>query len=229
MNIKEALQQLDVDNDEQWTADGLPKVDVVSELVDETVTRKDIIDAAPQFTRENPEVETEDSQETSTNSSEESSNETETDVSTDTEDLNLNPIELEYVTVSDPVAFSQVHLQGRTKEEIETLLNTIDADEVTSQRKIADEKNRLEKINDVRSVVRTYYDTLFPGPTFEENQKSVINSEANRRRDNALKTQSIVGKLTEKDVQELSGMSPVDFALRRKTGFGVNRPSVPKS
>ena len=52
MEIVEALAQLDVTNDKHWTGDGLPKVDVVANLVgDDKLTRALIVDAAPEFNR----------------------------------------------------------------------------------------------------------------------------------------------------------------------------------
>lgn len=57
MNIREALSQLDSMEDEHWTTDGAPKVEAVSELVGEKVSRQDIIDTAPHFSRENMELE----------------------------------------------------------------------------------------------------------------------------------------------------------------------------
>lgn len=51
MEILEVLKLLDPKNDEQWTADGLPKVDVVAELVGSEVTRTQITDALPDFNR----------------------------------------------------------------------------------------------------------------------------------------------------------------------------------
>lgn len=53
MNISEALAELDGMDDDQWTADGAPKIDAVSGLVGDKVSRQDIIDAAPEFSREN--------------------------------------------------------------------------------------------------------------------------------------------------------------------------------
>lgn len=50
--IQAALAQLDPLDDDQWTADGAPKVDTVAELVGGAVTRKDIVEAAPHFNRE---------------------------------------------------------------------------------------------------------------------------------------------------------------------------------
>lgn len=49
--ILEALLQLDPTNNDQWTSDGLPRVEVVSELSGLTVTRKDVTDAKPGFSR----------------------------------------------------------------------------------------------------------------------------------------------------------------------------------
>jgi hypothetical protein len=59
MDIREALSQLDTLNDDHWTSEGAPKIDAVKELLGGPVTRQDIINAAPHFSRENPIVEEE--------------------------------------------------------------------------------------------------------------------------------------------------------------------------
>ncbi len=52
MNIKEALKTLDPIDDEQWTADGMPRVDVVAKMVEnDELKRVEITAAAPDFTR----------------------------------------------------------------------------------------------------------------------------------------------------------------------------------
>ena len=53
-DIKAALESLDAGNDDHWTSDGLPRVDVVEELVGSDVTRADLKKAAPEFTRTAP-------------------------------------------------------------------------------------------------------------------------------------------------------------------------------
>lgn len=51
--ILEALKQLDPLNDDHWTSDGAPRMDAVESIVgDKSITRKDIIDAAPGFNRD---------------------------------------------------------------------------------------------------------------------------------------------------------------------------------
>jgi len=53
MTIKEALAQLDPMVDEHWTADGLPRMDVVEGLVGtKEITRQDVTEADPEFCRE---------------------------------------------------------------------------------------------------------------------------------------------------------------------------------
>jgi hypothetical protein len=50
--IRDVLSKLDAGTDEHWTSDGQPKVEVIHQLSgDSTITRKQIIDAAPNFTR----------------------------------------------------------------------------------------------------------------------------------------------------------------------------------
>ena len=52
MTILEALKKLDPANASHWTSDGLPKVDIVSSLVSDKVTREDIAEIAPEFIRD---------------------------------------------------------------------------------------------------------------------------------------------------------------------------------
>lgn len=51
-DLKDALKQLDVNNDDHWTKGGLPMVDVVSHFHGEPVTRSDIAEVWPDFTRD---------------------------------------------------------------------------------------------------------------------------------------------------------------------------------
>lgn len=51
MDIKEALSKLDPNNKDHWTGDGLPLVQAVSDLIGKDVTRKEVTDALPGFSR----------------------------------------------------------------------------------------------------------------------------------------------------------------------------------
>lgn len=51
--LEEALQKLDAKNDEHWTADGLPRMEVLQELTgDDTLTRRQVSDQHANFNRE---------------------------------------------------------------------------------------------------------------------------------------------------------------------------------
>lgn len=49
--IHEALLGLEPGNDEHWTADGLPRLDAVENLLGASVTRKQVTNAAPDYNR----------------------------------------------------------------------------------------------------------------------------------------------------------------------------------
>ena len=49
--ILEALKQFMQDNDEHWTADGAPRIDVVEGFLGEKTTRGEVSKAAPKFNR----------------------------------------------------------------------------------------------------------------------------------------------------------------------------------
>jgi hypothetical protein len=49
--ILEAVRSLDPQNDEHWTADGQPRLDAVENKLGGDVSRKDVTNAAPDFTR----------------------------------------------------------------------------------------------------------------------------------------------------------------------------------
>lgn len=50
--LHQILRQLDPDNDAQWTSQGLPRLEAVEELMGESVTRKQLTEVDPEFTRE---------------------------------------------------------------------------------------------------------------------------------------------------------------------------------
>lgn len=53
MNLKQALAQLDPEDDDHWTADGLARMDAVMEIFgDDSVTRQDVTNADPSLNRD---------------------------------------------------------------------------------------------------------------------------------------------------------------------------------
>jgi hypothetical protein len=62
--IQEALSNLDVENEGHWTTEGLPRLDVMKDLVGEPVSRADITTAAKGFSRRNPSLDNEEPEKT---------------------------------------------------------------------------------------------------------------------------------------------------------------------
>ena len=52
MELKEAIASLDPRNDDHWTEQGLPRMEVIKELTGSHFSRKEITEAAPLVTRE---------------------------------------------------------------------------------------------------------------------------------------------------------------------------------
>lgn len=52
MDLKEAIASLDARNDDHWTEQGLPRMEVIRELTGTHYSRKEITEAAPMVTRE---------------------------------------------------------------------------------------------------------------------------------------------------------------------------------
>jgi hypothetical protein len=57
--IKEALAKLDIDNDDHWTTEGLPRLDVMKDLLGVAASRADITAAQKGFSRKTPNLEDE--------------------------------------------------------------------------------------------------------------------------------------------------------------------------
>lgn len=57
MNLTQALNALNPENAGHWTAEGLPRLDILKGLTDDDATREAIRTIAPQFSRSNPNIE----------------------------------------------------------------------------------------------------------------------------------------------------------------------------
>jgi hypothetical protein len=57
--ILSALSKLDVNNDDHWTTEGLPRLDVLKEIIGEPVTRADITVSKKGFSRKTPDLQLE--------------------------------------------------------------------------------------------------------------------------------------------------------------------------
>lgn len=217
MDIKEALASLDALDDEQWTQDGAPKTDVVSELVGHKVSRAEIIEAAPKFSRENMVVE-----------DEEANDEKEPEVETETEETVIDNSVLEAFAEMDPMLPEELAAKVLSKidpmqlESVEKLLIEQIAVSAAKQKEI-DEMNRRLKLS--LATTRLWIKQLVPDMNNQQAiQEYIKRSQANRAAKNAA-VQQILGGAKLSDLVKLDPRAAIDRAFARKTARGGNRPT----
>lgn len=218
MDIKEALASLDALDDEQWTQDGAPKTDVVSELVGHKVSRAEIIEAAPKFSRENMVVEDEEAND----------DEKEPEVETETEETVIDNSVLEAFAEMDPMLPEELAAKVLSKidpmqlESVEKLLIEQIAVSAAKQKEI-DEMNRRLKLS--LATTRLWIKQLVPDMNNQQAiQEYIKRSQANRAAKNAA-VQQILGGAKLSDLVKLDPRAAIDRAFARKTARGGNRPT----
>ena len=219
MDIKEALASLDALDDEQWTQDGAPKTDVVSELVGHKVSRAEIIEAAPKFSRENTVFEDEEATD---------KKEPEVEVETETEEPVIDNSVLEAFAEMDPMLPEELAAKVLSKidpmqlESVEKLLIEQIAVSAAKQKDI-DEMNRRLKLS--LATTRLWIKRLVPDMNNQQAiQEYIKQSQANRAAKNSA-IQQILGGAKLSDLVKLDPRAAIDRAFARKTARGGNRPT----
>ena len=202
MTLDEALLALDAGNDEHWTKEGLPRLDVLGKMVGDAVTRHEVTDIDPTFTRQNlleddAQIEAELSDESSDNDEQvaEVSDEQEDAVSGGENDREVELRETVQV-LSDKIAALRQQITESQLEivEIEKELVAAEQELADMQPKMSSQKSILEYIKS-QNLMR------------EERAKRSI--ELRRHIDPKL----------------LQTKAPIDTAFARKTARGAKRPT----
>ncbi len=202
MKIKQALKILDPKDDLHWTAEGLPRMEVVEGLVgDSSIKRADVTNAAPEFNREEalslvlvePEPTPEDS-----------------------DNIPGSPSTQEPEVVSEEAvpdkdeAYQKLLGQAKElKEELTSLSETI--------KKAVDHKKGLEsKLQKLEVRRLEMYPNISNGGAIREYLKS--QHKIKEQRHNNLK--EIMKGITTNDLRT---MSPLDASMKRPTGYGKKK------
>lgn len=213
MTIKEALLKLDPENDEHWTQDGLPKLDALSEIFGEKVTRKEATEADPDFIRptneeedEEDDSDDEDDESEDDDSEDEASDEDEgddedEDEDDDSEDEDDDPDELAEVSAS--MEKKKVEMEEADK----AAADAKKAAEARTKEYLAlnEKKKKLTPVNSNQSEIQRYLKT----------QKAVSQQKAQRRN-------TVLKHIDQKDINP---KSKLDQAMGRKTARGTHRPN----
>ena len=216
MDIKEALMNMDALDDDQWTGDGAPKLDVLSEAIGSKIKRAEVMELAPEFSRDNmvlpKEVDTT-AEEAEAKAAEEEV--AELDLSAIQEYLEGDPLtEVEFIPFLmslDPtilVAFSDVLAEQLSAAEAAISLAT-------------DLKNRI-KLSKAYTANRIKAEV--PDISNQEAIQHFIKSQTEARGAKILKTRELLQGV---DLKSLDPRAAIDRAMARKTGRGAKRPTRP--
>ena len=217
MEIKEALAQLDGIDDSHWTADGAPAVEAVSEIVGQKVTRAQITDAAPKFSRENMDLEEINDEET-TNAEEEGLREGQEEVDasiledfTEMEPMLPNEFAEKVLRKADP----------RLLPDIESMLaEQISA--VEAKEKEVEEMKRKVKL--CKALTQTWIKRLVPDMSNQEAIQAYIRSSQQNRAKKTEEIREVLGGLKPEQIAKLDPRATIDKAFARKTARGGQRP-----
>lgn len=202
--ILAALAELDPLDDDQWTADGAPLVEVVARFTgDFSIKRQDIINASPDFNREKlktveePEVEVQ--------------------VEPELEEMSVPSREMS-------ITEFQVWLRTVPKEDLEeTELNLKQQhDEIGAE--IQNLQELQKRISQVVSITRSRIKESFPNSPDADAIRSFIESQTKAREQRVTRRMTILQNIRP---EELDSRAPIDSAMSRKSKRGTGRPVRP--
>ena len=210
MDIREALATLDTLDDEAWTSDGLPKIEAVKELLGRPVTRQEIVDAAPKFTRQNPELDSEPEEQPQ---------------STVQETVEPEPVDLSDALSVEPMNPNTflAFLDRVPTSQLQELKDGLDGrkNEFRDLRGKLDEYDRL--INIATTLVKSRIQREIPDISEREATQAYLKSQAElRARKKAFTNELLKGV----KLSELDPRAPIDRAFARKTARGTQRPGT---
>ena len=210
MDIREVLATLDTLDDKLWTSDGLPMVDAVKELLGRPVTRQEIVDAAPKFTRQNPELDLEPEEQS--------------------QPTVQNTVEPEPVDLSDALSVEPMDpnrflafLDRVPTSQLQELKDGLDdrKKQFRDLRGKLDEYDRLTNI--ATTMVKARIQREIPDISETEATQAYLKSQADLRARKKAFTNEILKGVK---LSELDPRAPIDRAFARKTARGTQRPGT---
>ena len=201
--ILSALENLDSENEDHWTSDGLPLVDMVEALVGDTVTRQMIINAAPNFNKK-------------------------THSERVRPDFEPKPETIEEIpplaAIGDPkqiMEFSEYLSEVATEnlKELQTRL-LLQLDDYTKARDRCSES--CARIKENLSMTESRIAVEIPDTTDIEEIKKFLNSQAEERERKVKQRNEILSNI---DVSELDPRSELDKAFARDSKRGMKIPA----
>jgi hypothetical protein len=212
MDIKEALEQLDPLNDDHWTSNGDPRLEAVSSLLGVKVTRQNVTDAAPKFTRENPELSAEDE-------SEETEPEEVVLIEPDT-DLLQKYLDADSM---NEVQFRKF-MQNFPSVQLAALLELIEKQFIEIEQQEASLKELRRSAKFAKAFTTSRIKSEVPDMSETEARQNYIRKQTELRRQKHLATSDLLKGV---DLKKLDPRAPIDRAMARKNTRGAQRPNHP--
>lgn len=243
MKINEALRKLDVENDQHWTADGMPKMGVVEELVgDKSITRKDVTNAAPDFNREA--IRTQMQEQASNSEQGTADHEPEPLVEEPEKDAAKTAKPTGPLTSSSPVESVEVkenksrqaERAARVKEACKEFSELTDIEELDSEiqgmeeqvtsilKAISEGKEDILDIEEVLGAAQAQRNSLVPETSNSTAIQDYIKSQNKQRAERAKRAKEISKHF---DLSSFQTKAPIDAAMSRKNKRGASRPNMP--
>lgn len=219
MNIQEALMSMDALDDDQWTGDGAPKVSAVEEVLGEKTTRQAIIEVAPEFSRENMVIASNEPEEALPEGGDQESD-------TDEEVLTVSTEIIEEYLSDDPMTEAQfIPLLMRVEPEQLGMMEQVLIEQLTEAEaaivRATDLKNRVK-----RSLffTRSRIKSEVPDVSNQEAIQAFIKSQTETRSAKIKYTREVLAGV---DLKSLDPRAAIDRAMARKAGRGGSRPVRP--
>ena len=208
--ILAALAEFDPLDDDQWTTDGAPLVEVVAKFTgDFGIKRQDIINAAPDFNRNKAKAEPEIQEDP------------EPEIQEDLEpEIQEDPKPAVEMTEAEYNSWL-IELPIEDLEEAEDSLNKQN-DVVGAE--IQKLKELQERISRMVTVTRNLISLSFPNSSNAHAIRSFIESQAKAREQRVTRRMTVLQNIR---LDELDPRAPIDAAMSRKSGRGVGRPVRP--
>jgi hypothetical protein len=216
MDIKEALMSLDQMDDEQWTKDGSPKLEVVSNLVGKQVSRAEVVDAAPKFSRENMDT-----------SKEEKKPEPDGDATVAAEsvpDEEPVPMDLSELIGVDVSIFAKKVLSAATPDELVGIEKYLEDSIQMIDKKINDLNEYRKAVRVNKGETKVWVQRLVKDVSNSQAIRDYLDNNFQMRMAKAAHLQNILGGAKLSDLIKLDPRSPIDRAMSRKTDRGTGRP-----
>lgn len=210
MEIKEALAQLDVLDDDQWTTDGLPRVEVVEKILGRSTSRADITNADPGFNRSTATSQPETSQ----------SLDPEPQETPDAEEAKEEKVEVSM----DPFDLKEAQLQTEIED-----LSLLASEKIRELNALKKQVAELSAIQNRKVLALERMRRLRPGRRDANTIGAYLAQAAKTREERAQRAMAfIAGGTNIKDVlAQLSIKAPIDVAMnKRKAAPGSTRPAL---